>query len=143
MLTIVLLTTALAQMPSNLTAQAPLSPAAQTATKIFDFAPKLDQAAALPDMAMEIAQKARDIAPLESSLRSEFLVLGPLRGSSDAGPWVVRAGYQQIEQLNLLRARAAPWRVYPDAKILIIEVNNLFEYDQLIRDGFIVQKMLP
>ncbi len=139
MLTIVLLTTALAQMPSNLTAQAPLSPAAQTATKIFDFAPKLDQAAALPDMAMEIAQKARDIAPLESSLRSEFLVLGPLRGSSDAGPWVVRAGYQQIEQLNLLRARAAPWRVYPDAKILIIEVNNLFEYDQLIRDGFIVQ----
>lgn len=103
----------------------------------FDFAPNLDQASELPDTTLEDAQKSRDIAPIVASARAEFMVLGPTRGI--AGPWVVRAAYQKVEQLNLLRARAAPWRVYPDDKVLIIEVNNLFDYDQLIRDGFIVQ----
>ena len=130
MLTIALLSTALAFSPG---ASLPAQP------KNFDFAPNLDQAATLPDMALENAQKARDVAPIVASSRAEFMVLGPVRGSAGAEPRVVRAGYQSVEQLNLLRARAAPWRVYPEQKILIIEVNNLFEYDQLIRDGFTVE----
>ncbi len=131
MLTIALLTTALALASSNVTA-------VHRPANNFQFAPNLDQAAALPDVTMENAQKARDIAPIVTSARAEFSGLAPLRGGV-AGAWVVRAGYQNVAQLNLLRARAAPWRVYPDAKILIIEINNVFEYDLLIRDGFIVQ----
>ncbi len=130
MLTIALLATALAFSSG---ASLPAQP------KNFDFAPNLDQAAKLPDMALENAQKARDVAPIVASSRAEFMVLGPVRSSAGAEPRVVRAGYQSVEQLNLLRARAAPWRVYPEQKILIIEVNNLFEYDQLIRDGFTVE----
>ncbi len=104
----------------------------------FNFAPNLDQSASLPDMAMEAAQKVRDTAPIVADVRADFSGLAPMRGGA-SGAWVVRAGYQSVEQLNLLRARAAPWRVYPEEKVLIIEVNNLFEYDQLIRDGFNVQ----
>ena len=125
MLTIALLSTFMA-----------LTPASKTA--VADFAPNLDQAATLPDMTMEAAQKRLDTAPIVASARTAFSGLAPMRGAT-AGAWVVRAGYQSVEQLNLLRARAAPWRVYPEEKILIIDVNNLFEYDQLIRDGFLVQ----
>ena len=128
MLTIAVLTTALALAPLE------KSPPSNR----FNFAPNLDQSAELPDMALEAAQKRLDTAPIVASARTEFSGLAPVRGGAP-GAWVVRAGYQSVEQLNLLRARAAPWRVYPEAKILIIEVNNLFEYDQLIRDGFKVQ----
>ncbi len=107
-------------------------------TAVADFAPNLDQSATLPDMTMEAAQKRLDTAPIVASARTEFSGLAPMRGAT-AGAWVVRAGYQSVEQLNLLRARAAPWRVYPEEKILIIDINNLLEYDQLIRDGFLVQ----
>jgi carboxypeptidase T len=123
MLTIALLSAALALAPP----------------KDFNFAPNLDQSAALPDMSLENAQKALDTAPIIASARSEFSNLGPVRMTGGNGPWVVRAGYQSVEQLNLLRSRAAPWRVYPAEKILIIEVNNLYAYDQLIGDGFTVQ----
>ena len=125
MLTIALLSTFMALTPASTTA-------------VADFAPNLDQAATLPDMTMEAAQKRLDTAPIVASARTAFSGLAPMRGAT-AGAWVVRAGYQSVEQLNLLRARAAPWRVYPEEKILIIDINNLFEYDQLIRDGFLVQ----
>lgn len=125
MLTIALLTATLAMTPAP-------------GAKRFDFAPNLDQASALPDMALEAAQKARDTAPVFNSARTEFSGLAPMHDGV-AGAWVVRAAYQSVEQLNLLRQRAAPWRVYPDEKVLIIDINNLSEYDQLIRDGFVVQ----
>ena len=138
MLTIAVLTTALALAPSNITALAPSNTTALKPSKDFDFAPNLDQAAELPDMAMENAQKLRDTAPIVASPRTDFSGVAPTRGGV-AGAWVVRAGYRSVEQLNLLRARAAPWRVYPEEKVLIIEINNVFEFDQLIREGFIVQ----
>ena len=133
MLTIAVLTTALALAPLE-----KLPPSNHFNSNRFNFAPNLDQSAELPDMAMEAAQKRRDTAPMVASVRTDFSGLAPMRGGA-AGTWVVRAGYQSVEQLNLLRARAAPWRVYPEEKVLIIDVNNLFEYDQLIRDGFLVQ----
>ncbi len=145
MLTIALLTAGLALTPSDIKPLAPsnvtaLTPAGETALgrKNFNFAPNLDQSAALPDMTMEAAQKRLDTVPIIASARTEFSGLAPMRGVV-TGAWVVRAGYQSVEQLNLLRARAAPWRVYPEEKVLIIDVNTLFEYDQLVRDGFIVQ----
>ena len=133
MLTIAVLTAALALAPME-----KLPPSNHFNSNGFNFAPNLDQSAELPDMAMEAAQKRRDTAPIVASVRTDFSGLAPMRGGA-AGTWVVRAGYQSVEQLNLLRARAAPWRVYPEEKVLIIDVNTLFEYDQLIRDGFLVQ----
>ena len=79
MLTIALLTATLA-----------LTPAA--GAKRFDFAPNLDQESVLPDMALEAAQKVRDIAPIVPSARNEFSNLAPLRGGV-SGAWVVRAGW--------------------------------------------------
>ncbi len=125
MLTIALLTATLVMTPT-------------AGSKRFDFAPNLDQASALPDMALEAAQKMRDTAPIFNTARTEFSGLAPMHDGV-AGAWVVRAGYQSVEQLNHLRQHAAPWRVYPDEKVLIVDINNLSEYDQLIRDGFIVQ----
>jgi carboxypeptidase T len=101
------------------------------------FAPFLDQSAVAPNTAEEDAQKAIDVRAIEPSSRAEFLRLSALKFAQS--PWVVRAQYQDQWQLNLLRRRAAPWRIYPDAKIVIIEINNLLEYDQLINEGFLVQ----
>lgn len=101
------------------------------------FAPELDQATKAPDTRAEDAQRLLDLGALEPSARSEFQGAAPAQFVR--GPWVVRARYQSTEQLNLLVRRAAPWRVYPEGKTVILEVANLFEFDQLNREGFWVQ----
>lgn len=52
------------------------------------------------------------------------------------GPWVVRAYFSNDRALNLLLRRAAPWRVDRTAGVLIIEVENRFEYQRLLDEGF-------
>lgn len=101
------------------------------------FAPELDQSAQAPDSRAADAERARDLASLTPSARSEFQGAAPAMFAR--GPWVVRARYQDVEQLNLLVRRAAPWRVYPEGKTVILEVANVFEFDQLNREGFWVQ----
>ena len=101
------------------------------------FAPNLDLSPIPPDTSEEDAQRAWDVNPIAPSSRIQFEGVTPTM--LPKGPWVVRAAYQNEAQLTMLRRRAAPWRVYPQAKILIIGVDNLFEYDQLINAGFLVQ----
>ncbi|MBL8244696.1 MAG: hypothetical protein JNL89_10915, partial [Rhodanobacteraceae bacterium] len=52
------------------------------------------------------------------------------------GPWVVRAHFDSDRSLALLLRRAAPWRVDRKAGVLIIEVDNRFEYQRLLDEGF-------
>lgn len=52
------------------------------------------------------------------------------------GPWVVRAHFDSDRSLTLLLRRAAPWRVDRKAGVLIIEVDNRFEYRRLLDEGF-------
>jgi carboxypeptidase T len=94
-----------------------------------------DQSAVPPDTRMEDLQSSLDQRGIEPSPRIMFTALG----AYGPGPWTVRAGYQSVAQLNMLRRRAAPGRVYPEAKIVILEVSNTFEFDQLINEGFAVQ----
>lgn len=53
-----------------------------------------------------------------------------------SGPWVVRAYYREDRSLNLLLRRAAPWRVDRKNGVLLIEVENRFEYQRLLDEGF-------
>lgn len=52
------------------------------------------------------------------------------------GPWVVRARFDSDLALDRLLMRAAPWRVDREAGQLIIDVNTLADYQQLLDDGF-------
>lgn len=52
------------------------------------------------------------------------------------GPWVVRAYYREDRSLNLLLRRAAPWRVDRKTGVLLIEVENRFEYQRMLDEGF-------
>jgi carboxypeptidase T len=119
MLTIALLSAALAS------ANAPYVP----------YAPMLDQSPVAPDTSEEDALRARDLLPIEPSASSEFSAVGPLSSHS----WVVRAGYQRVVQLDQLMRHMAPWRVYAENKILVIDINSFDEYQQLIKLGFVVQ----
>lgn len=55
---------------------------------------------------------------------------------SGTGPWVVRAYFRDDRALNLLLRRAAPWRVDRQNGVLLIEVDNRFEYQRLLDEGF-------
>ena len=101
------------------------------------FAPELDLATQAPDSSAADAERAHDLRDLVPSERSEFD--GAASAQFAQGPWVVRARYQSVEQLNLLVSRVAPWRVYPEDKIVILELANVAEFDQLISEGFWVQ----
>ena len=56
-----------------------------------------------------------------------------------AGPWVVRATYEDERSLALLMRRAAPWRVDRRAREVLIEVDNAFEWQRMQREGFAVR----
>ena len=51
-------------------------------------------------------------------------------------PLIVKASYEKPAQLNLLVRRAAPWLLNSRERTFEIDVNNQFEYDQLLREGF-------
>lgn len=55
---------------------------------------------------------------------------------SGSGPWVVRAYFRDDRSLNLLLRRAAPWRVDRKTGVLLIEVENRFEYQRMLDEGF-------
>lgn len=101
------------------------------------FAPQLDLQSLGPDTAVETAISAYDQQPLSMSPRDAFR--GFSVTSKPTGPWVVRAQYQSIAQLNLVLRRFARQRVYPERGIVIFEINSLLDYDQLVRDGLTVE----
>lgn len=54
----------------------------------------------------------------------------------DAGPWVVRAYFDAKSQINRLARRTAPWEVNHAEGYVVVEVDNRFEYQRLLADGF-------
>lgn len=55
---------------------------------------------------------------------------------ADHGPWVVRAYFDDVRSLNLLLRRAVPWNASIPDGMLTIEVDNRFEYQRLLDEGF-------
>ena len=55
---------------------------------------------------------------------------------ADAGPWVVRAYFDNKAQLNLAARRSPPWEVNHAQRVAVLEVANRFEYSQLLAQGF-------
>jgi hypothetical protein len=55
---------------------------------------------------------------------------------ADQGPWVVRAYFDAKSQLNRLVRRAAPWEVNHAEGYAVVEVDNRYEYQRLLGDGF-------
>lgn len=53
-----------------------------------------------------------------------------------SGPWVVQAYFDNEASLNLLLRRAAPWKANRREGVLTIEVENRFEYQRLLDEGF-------
>lgn len=56
-----------------------------------------------------------------------------------AGPWVVRATFNDERSLAALLRRAAPWRVDRKSREVLIEVDNAFEWRRMQREGFDVR----
>jgi carboxypeptidase T len=55
---------------------------------------------------------------------------------ADSGPWVVRAYFEDKGLLNRLARRTAPWEVNHAEGFAVVEVDNRFEYQRLLADGF-------
>ncbi len=55
---------------------------------------------------------------------------------ADAGPWVVRAYFDDKAQLNLAARRSPPWEVNHAQRFAVLEVANRFDYSQLLAQGF-------
>lgn len=55
---------------------------------------------------------------------------------TDQGPWVVRAYFDTKSQLHRLVQRTAPWQVNHGEGFVVVEVDNRYEYQRLLNDGF-------
>jgi carboxypeptidase T len=59
--------------------------------------------------------------------------------AGENGPWVVHAYFKNEQSLNELLKRAAPWKLDRRRGELTIDVQDRYEYQQLLNDGFVVE----